>query len=69
MTLPFGQINPGWQLLDQSESCKHQSNVGNLLRVKNNDSKTTSLTYFTHCCGVSTVDFEHLNIGWDATCH
>ena len=47
----------------------------NLFKVKNKDSRTTSMTFvleyllltlkgFTHCSGVSIVYFEEVNAGW-----
>ena len=35
-----------------------------MFKVNNKDIRTTSMTDFTYCSGVSTVDFEQGN-GWD----
>ena len=65
-------------LLVQSQRKKHPNNVWNLFKVNNRDTWTTSdiilvfllLTlicfefWFTHCFGVSTVDFKQVNAAW-----
>ena len=66
--------NPSWYLLVWSQQWKHQNNVWNLFRVNNKDTRTTSwccfdafvvnFEHFTHCPGVSIVDFEPENAGW-----
>ena len=54
---------PGLYLLVQSQRWKHQSNVWNLIKFNNKDTRTTSVRsfwclscslqiYFTHCSGV-----------------
>ena len=64
-----------WHVLAQSQQWKHQNNVWNLLKAKNNDNRATSLTsfwcryfkiytYFTNYLGVSAVDFEQVHAGW-----
>ena len=55
---------PSQHLLVQSQPWKHKNNVWNLLKVNKKDTKTTLLT--THCSGVSMVDFEQVNNGWDS---
>ena len=54
---------------------KHQNNMQNLFKVNNEDTRMTSLTSvwccyfwlwtdFTHCSGVSIVDFEQVHADW-----
>ena len=54
---------PSQHILVQSQPWKHKNNVWNLLKVNKKDTKTTLLT--TPCSGVSMVDFEQENNGWD----
>ena len=52
-----------------------QEQYGNMFKVNNKDARTTSMTsflclycylwtYFTRCFGVSYIDFELVNAGW-----
>ena len=55
---------------------KHQSNAWDIFKVNNKETRTVSLTLFgclfvnieytgfTHCSGVSIVNFEQVNTGW-----
>ena len=53
-----------WYLLVQSLWQKYQGNVWNMFINNNKDELWTD---FTHCCGVSIVDFEQVNAGWTAS--
>ena len=61
-------------VLVQNQQWRHQ-NMWNLFKVGNNDTRTWSLTsfwclnrqfwtYFTHCSGVSIIDFDQVNAGY-----
>ena len=55
---------PSWNLLVQSQPQKHYNNVWNLLTISKltiSKSLLLTLTNFTHCSGVSIVDFEQVN--------
>ena len=68
---------PRPQLLVLSQQWEHQHNMRNLFKVKNKDARTPSLgsvwsclyclfwTGFTHCPGVSIVNFEQVNTSWE----
>ena len=61
-----------WHLLVQVKS-KHKSNVWNLFKVKNEDTRATSMTLFwyiyklwtifNYCSSVSIADFKRVNAG------
>ena len=62
-------------LLVQSQQWKYQNIVWNLFKVNRKDARMTSLTLlfiwtdFAQYSGVSMVDFEHVNAGWDMIQH
>ena len=37
-----------------------------MFTVNNKDTRTTSLTYFTPFSSVSIIDFEQVNVSWEA---
>ena len=72
------KFTPSRNLSVHSQQFKHQNNVRNLFKVINKDIKPTSLrsfcclyfllqTNFTHCSGVSTVNFEEVNVIYNVT--
>ena len=65
---------PNGHLLVQSKEWKHQSNVWNLFKLKNENTRTMPImslwclycqlwTDFRHCSDISIIDFEELNTG------
>ena len=68
-------IIPNRHCLVQNKQWKYQNNVWNPFKVNNKNTRTTAVTSFwccycqlwtdfTHCSGVSIVDFEQINAGW-----
>ena len=69
--LPIPSLNTSAQI----HQWKHRSNVWNLFKITNEDTKTTSKTSFlcldcslwadfTHCSGVFIVGVEQVNVDW-----
>ena len=43
---------------------KHLHNVWSMFKINNEDTRTTSMTYFTYCSDVLIVGFEQANANW-----
>ena len=56
-----------WHFLVQIQRWKQQNNVWNLFKVNQKDTSgiVNFEQIFTHCSGISIVDFEQENAGWN----
>ena len=66
----YGSAQPEFS---SSKWCKHQSNVWNLFKVNDKNTRTTSIlvtllikiwTYFTNCFGIFIIDLRKQNNSW-----